>query len=281
MRSPPPSPRSKRPKVARSTDARIALTVAGLDPSGGAGIAADLRGFAAAGAWGCAVASVLTVQSTAGLVSAHPVAPSLLRAQLVEVLAHHPVGIVKTGALGNAANVRVLLDVLAAHPRLRLVVDPVLMPTRGRGAALLDDASDALRSLVARAVLVTPNAREATVLTGIEVTDVASQERAGRALLELGARAVLVKGGHVRGRRAVDVLITRRSVVRLSARRLDVGETHGTGCTLASMIAGRLASTRGADDASLVVAVRWAKRRLSRALGGAMRVGDGLLVLSP
>lgn len=255
--------------------------MAGLDPSGGAGIAADLRAFAAAGAWGCAVASVLTVQSTAGLVSAHPVAAALLAAQLVEVLAHHPVRVIKTGALGNAANVRVLLDVLASRPRLPLVVDPVLSPTRGRGARLLVEANDVLLALCGRATLVTPNAREASVLTGIAVHDVASMERAARALLDTGARAVLVKGGHVAGKHAVDVLVTRRATTHLRARRLDVAETHGTGCTLASLIAGRLAASRRIDDAELVAATRWAKRRLGRALARARSVGDGLLVLTP
>jgi hydroxymethylpyrimidine/phosphomethylpyrimidine kinase len=275
-----------------------ALSIAGLDPSGGAGIAADLRGFAAAGAWGCAAAAVLTVQSTAGLVESVPVETGLLEAQIREIFSHHAVRAVKIGALGSLGNVRAVERLLASLARRSVfvvVLDPVLLPSRARpsksragkgrrsnGARLLDArALAALRSLAARATLITPNASEAEALLGREVQNLEQATAAAEALATKGARAVLVKGGHLRGQQAVDVLAVGGRTLTLSGRRVPMADVHGTGCTLSSLIAARLAvRARGvASDAQIVDAVRWAKLRITRGIANAARAGDGSLVI--
>jgi hydroxymethylpyrimidine kinase/phosphomethylpyrimidine kinase len=261
-----------------------ALSIAGLDPSGGAGFTADLRAFQAAGVWGCAVCAVVTVQSTAGLRSAHPLAPTLVTAQAEEVLANGTVRALKTGALGSAENVRAVAALLRARPKLPAVVDPVMIATRAPGGArLLDgDALEAMRELCARATLVTPNVDEAEALTEGRVRDRQDQREAAAAIVGLGARAALVKGGHLEDdAEAADVLVVGERSFVLRARRLEVAPFHGGGCTLAALVAGRLAasSARPGDGEALVAATRWAKRRLGAAIGRAERVGRGLLVL--
>jgi hydroxymethylpyrimidine/phosphomethylpyrimidine kinase len=261
-----------------------ALAIAGLDPSGGAGLAADLRAFGAAGAWGCAACAVVTVQSTAGLRATSPLSAALVVAQAEEVLAHGRVRALKTGALGSAENVRAVAALVRARPRLPAVVDPVMIATRAPGGArLLDgDALAAMRDLCAAAGLVTPNADEAEALTGARVRDRYEQREAAALLVGRGARAALVKGGHLGGDpEAADVLVAGGRTFVLRARRLDVAPFHGGGCTLAALIAGRLAAAgaRPGDADALLAAARWAKRRLGAAIGRAERVGRGLLVL--
>jgi hydroxymethylpyrimidine/phosphomethylpyrimidine kinase len=267
-----------------------ALTISGLDPGGGAGIAADLRAFAAARVFGCAVAAVLTVQSTAGLAGSYPVASRLLARQLDEVSRGQGVHVVKTGALGSAGNVRAVAAWLRKHPRLPLVVDPVLHPTAGKGRLLGARAVRVLATeLLPRATLVTANVPEAEALVGERIETVADARRAARRLVALGARGALVKGGHLPGgasERArgsvVDVLATRSRVVELRAPRLVLPPLHGGGCVLASLIAGRLALDAEGDlDARLLRAVRWARRAHRRALRSAHDVGGPSRVLLP
>ena len=271
---------------------RCALAIGGNDPGGGAGIAADLRAFAAAGAFGCAAVAVLTVQSTAGLRSARAVDARELGLQVREVVRHQRVGAVKTGALGSPANVRVVGAWAERCPRVPLVVDPVMLPTRGRAGArlLARDALHLLRvELLARATLVTANAPEAAAIVGREVRTVAEAREAAVAICALGARAALVKGGHLDGRDAIDGLAfagPHGRIVERSAKRLRLGPGNGGGCTLASLIAGRLAlanlPARGpAFEAAILRAVRWAKRRHHTALARAIDVGGPMGVLVP
>jgi hydroxymethylpyrimidine/phosphomethylpyrimidine kinase len=268
-----------------------ALAIGGLDPGGGAGIAADLRAFAAAGVFGCAAIAVVTVQSTDGLRSVRALAPREVVAQAGEVLRHQAVRAVKVGALGSEANVRAVARLLGRVPDARVVVDTPMRPTRGKARLLAERAVAALRGeLLPRATLVTVNADEAGALVGEPVRTVGEAHDAARALLATGARAVLVKGGHVgppHGASAIDVLALGDEVVELRARRLTVGAVHGTGCTLASLIAGRLAARapRGArapspvDAEELVAAIRWAKRVHHAALARAADVGGRMRVL--
>jgi hydroxymethylpyrimidine/phosphomethylpyrimidine kinase len=262
-----------------------ALAVGGLDPGGGAGIAADLRAFAAAGAFGCAALAVVTVQSTAGLRAARAIAPREVAAQAGEVLRHQRVRAVKVGALGSEANVRALAAVLARHRGVPVVLDTPMAPTRGNGARLLARrALVALRDeLLPRATLVTANVDEVQALVGERVRTVGEAHDAARALVRAGARAALVKGGHLAGSSAIDVLALRDGdeVVELRARRLPIGETHGTGCTFASLVAGKLAVRAGAqvDAAGLVAAIRWAKRVHHAALARAVDVGGAMRAL--
>jgi hydroxymethylpyrimidine/phosphomethylpyrimidine kinase len=261
------------------------LAIGGLDPGGGAGLLADARAIAWAGAFACAATATLTVQSTSGLRAATPVRRAELVAECNEVLRHQRVRAIKVGALGSADNARAVGDLLAIHRDVPAVVDPVMIPTRGR-ARLLDER--ALRTLrervVPRAAIVTANAPEASALTGRRVTRLDEARDAALALLELGARAVLVKGGHLSGRDAVDLLAiapARRAaragradragragradrasraraergalhqaleprVIELAAPRLHLQPVHGGGCALASLVAARLAVS--ADD---------------------------------
>ncbi len=267
-----------------STGARLscALAIGGLDPGGGAGLAADLRAFAAAGVFGCAAAAVMTIQSTAGLKSVQTVAARDLTAQVAEVLRHQRVRAVKVGALGSEANVRALVRVLARHRDVPVVVDTPMLPTRGRTHLLAARAVAVLKGeLLAGATLVTVNIAEAEALVGERVRTVGEAHDAARALVSIGARAVLVKGGHMVGPAAIDVLALGGEVIELRARRLALPPVHGTGCTLASLVAGRIARRAGVglDGLELVSAIRWAKRVHHVALARAVDVGRGMRVL--
>jgi hydroxymethylpyrimidine/phosphomethylpyrimidine kinase len=259
-----------------------ALAIGGLDPGGGAGIAADLRAFSAAGAFGCAAAAVLTVQSTAGLRRVIPVRAREVTAQVAEVMRHQRVLSVKVGALGGRENVRAVAKLMAKHPDVPLVVDTPILPTRGTTRLLAERALEALRgALLPRATLVTVNVDEARALLGEPVGTVGEARDAARALAALGPRAALVKGGHLGGAHAIDVLAVQGEVVELRARRLAIPPTHGTGCTFASLIAGRLAvrASKRVDREVLVAAIRWAKRVHHAALASTADVGGPLCVI--
>lgn len=268
-----------------------ALTIGGLDPGGGAGIAADLRAFHAAGVFGCAAVAVVTVQSTAGLRSARPIAARHLAAQAEEVLSNQRVRAVKVGALGSRENVLAVARVLsrADRRRLPLVVDTPIRPTRGTALLLAPDARAAMReALMPHATLVTLNLEEVRTLLGQRVRTVSEAHDAARALVRSGPRAVLVKGGHMTGPLAIDVLAIDDEVIELRARRLTLPTIHGTGCTFAALVAGRLAGAearwglsaeRSADRGALLSAVRWAKRVHHAALTRVADVGRGMRVI--
>jgi len=274
-----------------------ALAIAGLDPSGGAGIFADLRAFAAANVWGCAAATVLTVQTTAGLRAAHPVDSALLLRQIRELFLHQNIRSIKIGALGSASNARVVARWLGtAARRVPVVFDPVMQATLGSNTSLLGPPSSnhILLAIAKRATVVTPNVPEAQAMLRARILSVEDAERAARELVRLGARAALVKGGHLPARSSTeattDVLAVGRHLFHLKARRVR-SVVHGTGCTLASLIAGRLAraassqvATRArpaVSDDAIIDAVRWAKRHLRRALAHPWRIGDGSQVIDP
>jgi hydroxymethylpyrimidine/phosphomethylpyrimidine kinase len=268
----------------RPSGARLscALAIGGLDPGGGAGLVADLRALARAGVFGCAVASVMTVQSTAGLKSVKALPARDLVAQAEEVLRHQRVRAVKVGALGSEENVRAVARLLARHPDVPVVVDTPMLPTRGRPRLLAARAVAVLKSeLMPRATLVTVNLAEAIALLGEPVRTVGEAHDAARALATTGARAVLVKGGHMDGEGAIDVLALSGEVIELRARRLALPAVHGTGCTLASLVAGRIARRprEKLDRVELIAAIRWAKRVHHAALARAVDVGSGMRVL--
>lgn len=278
---------------ARRSRASCALAIGGLDPGGGAGLAADLRGIEAAGAFGCAVAAVVTVQSTSGLRSSFALKARDVLAQAREVVVHQRVRAIKTGALGSEANVRAVGELLAAHKAIPAIVDPVMLPTRGRGRLLAERAVGAMRSaLLPRAALITANVPEAEALTGARVTNVSEAHDAALALCKLGARAALVKGGHMTGAQSVDVLVLREGVngmsttaIELRAKRLRLPPIHGGGCTFAALVAGHVAADahdyeeEGADV--VLDAVKWAKKLHHRMLAAARDVGGDMRVLVP
>lgn len=247
----------------------VALTIAGSDPSGGAGLQADLKTFHQHRVYGMAVVTLLTVQSTRAVRQVQLVAPALVDAQLAEVLADVPPAALKTGALGDAGVIEAVAARLAgvAAP---LVVDPVMVSKHGH-ALLAPAAQDALvRLLFPRAALVTPNAHEAAALLGAPVETLAQARDAARRLADLGPQAVLVKGGHLAGD-AVDVLYAAGQLSEFSAPRQATAHTHGTGCTLSAAITAWLA--RGEP---LPRAVERAKAWLDAALRTPPAVGHGV-----
>jgi hydroxymethylpyrimidine/phosphomethylpyrimidine kinase len=269
-----------------------ALAIGGLDPGGGAGLAADLRGIGAAGAFGCAVIAVVTIQSTSGLRSVVPVSAKDVILQAREVIRHQRVRAIKTGALATEANVRAVGELLARHKGVPAIVDPVMSPSRGRGRLLAERAIATVRaSLLPRAALVTANVPEAEALTGRRVTNVSEAHDAALALCRLGARAALVKGGHMTGPQAIDVLVISGEdgeppeVIELRTKRLPLPPIHGGGCTFAALVAGRIAADgrEYVDGRAAVVldAVKWAKRRHHRLLAQARDVGGEMRVLVP
>ncbi len=269
--------------TSRARKIPCALTIGGLDPGGGAGIAADLRAFAAAGVFGGAVIALITVQSTSGLVSAHPVLSRVVLAQTREVIRCQRVRAIKTGALGSIDNVRAVARWLHRHRRIPAVVDPVMLPSRGRGRLLAEQGLTALRDrLLPEAFLVTANAPEAQAIVGRRVTRVTDACDAALAICALGARAALVKGGHLPGKLAVDVLAIEGKILELPAPRLALPPTHGGGCILASLIAGRLARDElGDPEPRLLRAIHWARRAHRLALARSWDVGGASRVLMP
>ena len=248
---------------------RTALTIAGSDSGGGAGIQADLKTFAAHGVFGMSAITAITAQNTVTVTAAVALDPGLVTAQIDAVVEDLPVHAVKIGMLANAAIIHAVASALRRHRLRPVVLDPVMV-AKG-GARLLDlDAVAALRDeLLPLATIVTPNAPEAALLTGQPVTSRLEQHAAARELVRLGAGAALVKGGHLAGS-ATDVLATADAVVELSGDRIPGWHTHGTGCTLAAAIAAGLAS--GAD---LHVAVEEAKAYVTRAIQQAPGLGHG------
>lgn len=245
------------------------LIIAGSDFGGGAGVQGDIKAVTAMGGFAATAITAITVQNTLGVHGVHPLPLDLIEAQARAVLDDIGADAIKTGMLGSVAvveRVAAILDTSDAP----VVVDPVMV-AKG-GASLLDeDAIEAVRTLmIPRATLLTPNAPEAAALTGIAVTDLDGQHRAGEALLRLGARAVLMKGGHVDGPTVVDLLLTPFGETLLEGPRIDTASTHGTGCTLASAIAAGLAQGHPLEVA---VAEAWAY--VAEAIRRAPGLGQG------
>jgi len=251
----------------------IALSIAGSDPSGGAGIQADLKTFSALGAYGAAVITALTAQNTRGVTGIHNVPPDFVALQIDTVFADLRVDAVKIGMISTADIARAVATSLRRAAARNVVLDPVM--TAKSGHALLDPtAVAALREeLVPLATVITPNLPEAGALLGAEMpTTLAEMRDAARALRRLGAAYVYLKGGHLGGDESPDLLYDGTTMVELSARRIETAHTHGTGCTLSSAIAALLPQRpdvrRAAEDA---------KAYLTAAIAASdqLRVGSG------
>jgi hydroxymethylpyrimidine/phosphomethylpyrimidine kinase len=245
---------------------QIALTIAGSDSGGGAGIQADLKTFHRFGVFGASVITAITAQNTHGVRGWSAVALDLVAAQLDAVAEDLRPAAVKSGMLGDAGVVRVVADGLRRHELRPYILDPVMVATSG-DPLLTPDTIDAIRrDLLPLADLVTPNLDETALLVGTPVADVPAMERAARALVEeLGARAALVKGGHLAGDEAVDVLYD-GDLLHVRHPRLATTSTHGTGCTLSAAVAARLAS---GDDlrAAVVTSLDWVHEAIRTAPG--------------
>ena len=248
----------------------IALTIAGSDPGGGAGIQADLKTFHQFGVFGTTAIAALTAQNTVEVSGIHAVPVAFVEAQLEALAADLPPAALKTGMLATRELVEAVAAWIARDRSRAYVLDPVMVATSGH--RLLDaDAEAAVRTrLVPLAAIVTPNLDEAELLVGHPVRDPAAMERAGAALLALGARAALVKGGHLAGGTLVDVLVTGEAVVRFERARIDTTSTHGTGCTLSAAITAGLAHGRPLERA-----VADALDFVARAIAQAPGLGSG------
>jgi hydroxymethylpyrimidine/phosphomethylpyrimidine kinase len=250
----------------------IALTIAGSDPSGGAGIQADLKTFSALGAYGTSVLTALTAQNTLGVTGVHLVPPGFVAQQLETLVADVRIDAIKIGMLATAGLADVVGAFLVAHPCEVVVLDPVMVSTSG-APLLAADAVEAVRRLLPLAGLITPNLPEAAHLLGEErATGVPGMRQQAQRLLDAGARRVLLKGGHLDGAAAVDVLAGPDGVLELVAPRIATVNTHGTGCTLSSAVAALRPQRPGWAQA-----VGDAKAWLTRAIeaAGALGVGAG------
>ena len=255
----------------RAMTTPIALTIAGSDSSGGAGIQADLKSFAALGVYGASVITALTAQNTRGVTGIHPVPADFVTAQIDAVFSDLAVGAVKIGMVVQLATIDAIAAGLARWRPKHVVLDPVMVATSG-DPLLAADAVEALRKkLIPCAALITPNLPEAAALLDEPVAaSEAGIEDQGRRLLAMGCPAVLIKGGHGQGAESTDYLVTAGRVIALSAPRIATRNTHGTGCSLSSAIAAGLA--KGED---LETAVRNAKAWVSAAIAAADRFAVG------
>ena len=247
----------------------VALTIAGSDPSGGAGIQADLKTFHQFGVYGTTVLTVITVQNTLRVSAVKPLPASMVLAQLNAVLEDMLPAAAKCGALGSREIVEVIAERASRFP-FPLVVDPVILSKHGK-PMLEEDASVVLiKRLLPSAFLVTPNLAEATFLSGIEITGASSMEKAARAIAELGPQAVLIKGGHME-KTATDMLLYQGCIHTFSAPKIPTDQTHGSGCTHSAAITALLAKGCG-----LVEAVEKAKEFMTRAIETSPGLGRGI-----
>ena len=246
----------------------VAMTIAGSDPSGGAGLQADLKTFHQHGVYGTSVVTLLTVQNTQKVESVEVLRPEFVVLQLDAVLDDIPPTAAKTGALGNAAVIEAIAE-RAERFSFPLVIDPVMASKHG--APLIDDEAVQVlrRKLLPHAFLITPNVPEAARLAEMEVTDLPAMEKAAAVISRLGAKNVLVKGGHLQGD-PLDVLWTAGENHSLPAERVDTTHTHGTGCVFSAAITARLA--KGED---LVTAVKAAKQFITAAIQNSTGLGHG------
>jgi hydroxymethylpyrimidine/phosphomethylpyrimidine kinase len=254
----------------------VALTIAGSDSSGGAGIQADLKTFTALGVYGASVIAALTAQNTHGVSGVLAVPAAFIAQQIDAVAGDLTIRATKTGMLGEAAAVEAVCDGLERHNLGQLVVDPVMVATSGDMLLAANAIAVVKARLIPKATVITPNLAEAAKLLGVRAAgSLADMEAQARDLLALGPLAVLIKGGHMTGDQAIDVLVVRErpDVPRhYSAPRVETRNTHGTGCTLAAAIAAHLA-----QDIELGDAIAGAKQFLTDALvsGREMRIGTG------
>ncbi len=248
---------------------RVILSIAGSDPSGGAGIQADLRTFAAHGLFGTSAITAVTAQNTMGVSDIHALPPAIVAAQIDAVAADFDLAATKIGMLANAAIVEAVADAIIRWKLRSVVLDPVVSATRG--GRLLDD--DGVSRLIMRLLplvhVITPNLAEAEILTGLPVTTMDEMRQAARAIIDRGARAVVITGGHLPGP-PIDLLIENDREIELVGERLDVTHTHGTGCTFASALASGLANGNTVEAAT-----RAAKAYVVRAMQRAPGLGHG------
>jgi len=247
-----------------------ALTIAGSDSSGGAGMQADLKTFAAHGVYGLSVLTAVTAQNTCGVFAVQDISPLVIMAQLDAIYSDIPVQAVKVGMVSRRETIMALAESLPRYRPMNLVIDPVMISKSGYHLLQSEAKGALITMLLPLADLVTPNIPEAEEIVGYRINSLPEMEQAARHLVALGARAALVKGGHLAGD-AVDLLFDGETVSHFTSPRILTTNTHGTGCTLSAAIAAQLA--RGA---TLKEAVRLAKAYISLAIEHAFPLGKGV-----
>jgi hydroxymethylpyrimidine/phosphomethylpyrimidine kinase len=249
---------------------KTALTIAGSDSGGGAGIQADLKTFAAHGVYGTSAITAVTAQNTLGVTAVHTIPADIVTAQIEAVASDIGADAVKTGMLATAAIVEAVAAAIEELDLPCTVIDPVMI-AKGGSRLLDDEAVETMRTeLLPRAMVITPNADEAGALLGDEVRTLEQARAAARRLKALGPGAVIVKGGHLDGAHAIDILFDGVNLVELSAPRIETTSTHGTGCTFASAIAANLAL-----GLNLATAAERAKTYVTDAIRRAPAIGGG------
>ena len=252
-----------------------ALTIAGSDSVSGAGVQADLKTFAALGVYGVTAITAITSQDTTMVSEVFALPPDTVKSQLARIFEDVRVSAIKTGMLATPGIVRVVAHVLSTLQHRKLVVDPVMAATAGGRTLLETDAVSILKAqLLPLAEMVTPNITEAQVLSGVHVDSLVTAREAAKRITDLGPAAVVIKGGHLAGTQAVDLLYHLGSFVEFDAPRLPIGPIHGTGCTFASAIAAGLAL---GDD--IPAAVQRAKHYITGAIEHSFAIGRGARVV--
>lgn len=249
----------------------IAVTIAGSDSSGGAGIQADIKTFSALGVYGASVIAALTAQNTQGVSGIHDVPPEFVTAQIDAVYSDLKVSATKIGMLSRSAAIEAVAEGLARHRAKNIVLDPVMVAASGHRLLVPEAVATLKRVLFPVATVITPNLAEAAALLNVPVAKRESEmDEQGDALLALGAKAVLIKGGHAETKHAVDVLVEPSGIRRFTAERIETKHTHGTGCTLSSAIAAGLAKGLELHDA-----IAAAKNYVTGALKAGINLGIG------
>jgi len=256
-----------------STAWPVVLSVAGFDPSAGAGIMADLKTFAAHNCYGVAAITALTVQNTQGVASVHPVDPAVLRESILSLLADGRVKALKIGMISNQSTAQVIREILEANPDLPAVLDPIVRSSNDFSLLNAAGLDFIRRRLLSRVTLITPNLAEAAALAEIPVDSLDTMKAAAHRLVELGAHAVVVTGGHLD--KAIDVFFDGTTMEAFAGDRIKPDNTHGTGCTFSSAVAANLALGRQLRDAVVL-----AKAYVVEAIRQAFPTGPGRIPLN-
>jgi hydroxymethylpyrimidine/phosphomethylpyrimidine kinase len=251
----------------------VVLSIAGFDPSSGAGITADLKTFGAHGCYGVAAITALTIQNTQGVTALYPTDPAVLKDTIAALLTDGRVRAIKVGMVASQANAEVVSEFLESNPTLPSVLDPVFRSSTGRDLADAASQEFVREQLIKRASVITPNLLEASAMTGLRVENQEAMKAAARKLVEMGAHAVVVTGGHLD--KAIDVLCEGAELEVFIGDRVKPDNTHGTGCTFSSAIAANLALGRQLRDAVVL-----AKAYVTEAIRKAYVVGPGRVPLN-
>ncbi|WP_352399714.1 bifunctional hydroxymethylpyrimidine kinase/phosphomethylpyrimidine kinase [Anaerotignum sp.] len=246
------------------------LTIAGSDTCGGAGIQADLKTFSAQGTYGMSVITAVTVQNTQGVFGCQDITPEIIRGQIDAIYSDILVSAVKIGMVSQIDTIHAIADKLQEYHATNVVVDPVMISKSGFDLMQPEAKDTLIKRLIPLAFVVTPNLPEAEVITGLKINDLPSMELAARVIHQMGAKNVLIKGGHLEDD-ATDLLFDGEKIIALHSDRIETKNTHGTGCTLSSAIAANLAKGKSVEEA-----VRIAKEYITVAIEHALDIGKGV-----